>query len=36
MKGVIIHCLKRKSKALKYTEEDVQAHKDDGVFMVIV
>ena len=33
-KGVIIHCLERKSKALKYTEEDVQEHKDDGVFTV--
>ena len=34
-KGTIVHCLERKSKALKYTTEDVKVlDKDDGIFTV--
>ena len=34
-KGTIVHCLERKSKALKYTIEDVKLlDKDDGIFTV--
>ena len=34
-KNVIVHCLQRRSKALKYTEEDVGVlDKEDGVFKV--
>lgn len=35
LKGTLVHCLERKSKALKYTKEDITVlHNEDGIFTV--